>query len=174
MSRFIKPVKVFANNILMKTIIHLRLLYDAWMERRGTQYASGERASSNELSPSTCEEQHGSRLQVLRLQKDYAFRQEDGWITVFATSPELTQSEDDLISRTNFECSPGMPVPDSLKCSTQALHASTLRGKSGRETLDNDGIDTKPEKTVTRSLSQGTTAGPSHTVGQLHWALLQL
>ena len=42
-----------------------------------------------------------------------------------------------------------MPVPGSLKCSTQALHASTLEEKSGREILDNDGIDTKPEKSNT-------------------------
>ena len=42
-----------------------------------------------------------------------------------------------------------------------------------RETLDKDGIDTKPNK-VRRSLSQGTTVGPSHIVEQLKWALLQL
>ena len=83
-----------------------------------------------ELSPSTCEEQHGSRSQALRLNKYEAFktsvrsssprrvdrlpsrkrgpriteRQEGGWSAVFAASSELTQGEDGLISRTNFEC----------------------------------------------------------------------
>ena len=32
--------------VSMKTRIRLRLLYDVWMERRGTQYASGERVNS--------------------------------------------------------------------------------------------------------------------------------
>ena len=38
-----------------------------------------------------------------------------------------------------------MQGPGSLKCFTQALHGSTLREKSGSETLDNDGTDTKRE-----------------------------
>ena len=57
--------------------------------------------------------------------------------TVFAASPEHTQGENDLINRTNFECSPGSPVPGSSKCFIQALRASTLREKGERETLHN-------------------------------------
>ena len=90
------------------------------------------------LTPVPCEEQQGPRSQA-RLQKDDAFRisvgtssprrvdrlpsrkggpritekQEDGWTTVFAASPERTQGKNDLINRTNFECSPGIPVPGS-------------------------------------------------------------
>ena len=124
-----------------------------------------------ESSPSVCEEQHGSQSQALRLQKYDAFRtnvrtssprrvdflpsrkegprisvgQKDGWTAVLAASSEPTRSVNDLISRTNFECSPGMPGLVSLKCSTQALHEPTLREKSSREIIDNDGTDTKQE-----------------------------
>ena len=150
------------------------------------------------LTPVPCEEQQGSRSQA-RLQKDDAFRtnvgtsslrrvdrlpsreggpwiterQKDGWTTVFAASPECTQGKDDLIKRTNFECSPGIPVPGSLKCSTQALRATTLREKGEREPPHNESTGTEPKK-VTRALSQGTTTVPPHTVGQPPWRLLQL
>ena len=123
-------------------------------------------------TPVACEEQRGPLSQV-RLQKDDAFstnvgtfslrrvdrlssweerpwiteRQKDGWTTVLTASPEHTQGENDLINRTNFECSPGSPVPDSLKCFTQALRASTLREKSERETPHNEGTGTEPKKT---------------------------
>ena len=62
---------------------------------------------------------------------------------------QLTQGENDLINRTNFECSPGGPVPGYLKCFTQALRASTLREKGERETPHNEGTGTKPKKTYT-------------------------
>ena len=51
-----------------------------------------------------------------------------------------------MINRTNFECSPGIPIPGSLKCSTQALRATTLREKGERETPHNGGTGTKPKK----------------------------
>ena len=66
-----------------------------------------------------------------------------------------------------------MLVPGPLECSTQALRATTLEEKGERETLGNNGTGTEPKK-VTRSLSQGTTVGPPHTVGQLQLGLLQL
>ena len=122
----------------------------------------------------TCEEQQGPLSQA-RLEKDGAFsanvgtsslrkvdrlssreggpriteRQKDGWITVFAASPERTQGKNDLMNRTNFECSPGSPVPGSLKCSTQALRATTLKEKGERETPHNEGTGTEPKKTNT-------------------------
>ena len=61
-------------------------------------------------------------------------RQKDGGDTVLTVSSEHTQGKDDLINRKNLERSSGSPVPDDLKCSTQALHASTLRKKGERET----------------------------------------
>ena len=153
----------------------------------------------DESSPSACGEQYGSRSQALRLQKYDAFRtnvrtssplrvgllpsrkgepritvgQKDGWTAVLAASSEPTRGENDLISRTNFECSPDMPGPGSLKCSTQALHEPTLREKSGRETLGNNGNDTKREICNT-VIFPGATAGSPHTVGPLQWALLYL
>ena len=92
------------------------------------------------LTPVPCEKQQGPRPQA-RLQKDDAFRtnvgtsslrrvdrlsswergpriterQEDGWTTIFAASPERTQDKNDLINRTNFECPPGIPVPGSAR-----------------------------------------------------------
>ena len=122
----------------------------------------------------TCAEQQGPLSQA-RLQKDDAFstnvgtsspsrvdslpsregrpriteRQKDVWTTVLAASPELTQGENDLINRTNFEYSPGSPIPGSLKCFTQALRAPTLREKGERETPHNEGTGTEPKKTHT-------------------------
>ena len=120
----------------------------------------------------TCEEQQGPLSQA-RIQKDDAFstqvgtsslrrvdrlpsreggpwiteRQKDGWTTVFAASPERTQGKNYLINRTNFKCLPGSPVPGSLKCSTQALPAPTLREKGEKETSHNEGTGTIPKKT---------------------------
>ena len=55
-----------------------------------------------------------------------------------------------MINRTNFECSPGGPIPGDLKCFTQALRVSTLREKGERKTLHNNkGTGTKPKKTYT-------------------------
>ena len=122
----------------------------------------------------TYEEQRGPLSQA-RLQKDDAFstnvgtsslrrvdrlpsregrprvteRQKDGWTTVLAASPELTQRENDVINWTNFECSPGSPVPGSLKCFTQALRAQTLREEGEREMPHNEGTGTEPKKTYT-------------------------
>ena len=142
------------------------------------------------LTPVTCEQQQGPRSQA-RLQTYDAFstnvgtfslrrvdrlpsreggpriaeRQKDGWTTVFAASPERTQGKNDLINRTNFESSPGSPVPGSLKCSTQALRATTLREKGERETPHNEG--TVPnQKKVTRFPSEEATTGPPYTVKQ--------
>ena len=124
----------------------------------------------------TCEEQQGPLSQA-RLQKDDAFstnvgtsslrrvdrlpnrkgepqiteRQKDGWTTVFAASPERTQGKNDLINRTNFECSPGSLVPGSLKFSTRALRGTILREKGERETPHNEGTGTEPKKTYTIS-----------------------
>ena len=121
-----------------------------------------------------CEEQQGPRSQACR-QKYDAFRtnvgtsslrrvdrfpsrkggprtterQEDGWSTVFVASPERTQGKNDLINRTHFECSPRIPVPGSLKCSTQALRMTTFREKDERETPDNEGTGTERKKSNT-------------------------
>ena len=73
-------------------------------------------------------------------------RQKDGWTTVFVASPERTQSKNDLINRTNFDCSLGSPVPGSLTCSTHALRATTLRKKGERETPQNEGTGTESKK----------------------------
>ena len=126
------------------------------------------------LTPVTCEEQQGPLSQA-RLQKDDPFRtnvgtsslrrvdrlpsreggpriterQKDGRTTVSAASPERTQGKNDLINQTNFECSPGIPVPGSLKCSTQALRATTLREKGEREAPHNEGTGTEPKKSNT-------------------------
>ena len=151
-----------------------------------------------ELTPMTCEEQQGPRSQA-RLQKDDAFstnvgtsslrrvdrlpnreggpriaeRQKDGWTTVFGASPERTQGKNDLINRTNFECSPGDPVSGPLKCSTQALRATTLRGRAkGKRPIMK--VPVPNQKKVTRFLSQRATTGPPHTVGQPLWGLLHL
>ena len=125
----------------------------------------------------TCEEQQGPLSQA-RLQKDDAFRtnvgtsslrrvdrlpsleggpriterQEDGWTTIRAAPPERTQGKNDLINRTNFGCSLGNSVPGSLKCSTQALRATTLREKGERETPHNEGTGTEPNKSDAISL----------------------
>ena len=137
-----------------------------WMERRDEM--------KEKLAPVTCEEQLGPLSQT-RLQKYDALsthvltsslrrvnrlpsregkpriteRQKDGWTTVLAAPPELTQGKNDLINRTNFECSPGSPVPGSLKCFTQALRASALREKGERETPHDEGTGTEPKKTYT-------------------------
>ena len=58
-----------------------------------------------------------------------------------------SRCKNDLINRTNFECSPDSPVPVSLKCFTQALRATTLREKGERETPHNEGTSTEPKKT---------------------------
>ena len=76
-------------------------------------------------------------------------RQKAGRATVLAISSEPTQGENGLIDRTNFECSPGSPVPGYSKCFTQALRASTLREKGEREMPHNDGTGTEPKKTYT-------------------------
>ena len=130
--------------------------------------------TSEGLTHAPCEEQQGPRSQA-RLKKDDAFstnvgisslhrvdrlpnreggpriteKQKDGWTTVFAASPERTQGRNDLINRTNFECSPGIPVPGSLKCSPQALPATILREKGERETPHNEGTGTEPKKSNT-------------------------
>ena len=150
------------------------------------------------LTPVTCEEQQGPLSQA-RLQKDDPFRtnvgtsslrrvdrlpsreggpriterQKDGRTIVFAASPERTQGKNDLINRTNFECSPGIPVPGSLKCSTQALRATTLREKGEREAPHNEGTGTEPKKSNTIPFP-GCNSRSSHTVGQPSWGLLQL
>ena len=76
-------------------------------------------------------------------------RQKDGGGTVLAISSEHTQGKDDLINRKNLERSPGNPVTGSLKCSTQALRATTLREKGERETPHNEGTGTEPKKSYT-------------------------
>ena len=150
------------------------------------------------LTPVTCEEQQGPLLQA-RLQKDDAFRtnirtsslrrvdrlptreggpriterQKDGWTTVFAASPERTQGKNDLINRTNFECSPGIPVSGSFKCSTQALRATTLREKGERKTPHNEGTGTEPKKSNTIPFPRSNYRS-SPSVGQPSRGLLQL
>ena len=141
---------------------------------------SGQTERRNEiiekLTPVKCEERQGPLSQA-RLQKDDAFstnvgtsslrrvdrlpsreggpriteRQKDRWTTVFAASPERTQGKKDLINRTNVKCSPGSPVPSSLKCSTQALRAATLREKPERETPHNEGTGTELKQSNTIS-----------------------
>ena len=73
-------------------------------------------------------------------------RQKNGGDAVLAVSSEHTEGKDDLINRKNFESSSGNPVPDDLKCSTQALHASTLREKGEREMPHNEVTGTKAKK----------------------------
>ena len=53
-------------------------------------------------------------------------RQKDRRVAVLALSSKHTQGKDGLINRKNLEHSSGNPVPDDLKCSTQALQGPTL------------------------------------------------
>ena len=124
-----------------------------------------------ESSPSACEKQQGSRSQAFCLQTYELLRpnvrtssqrranllpsrkggpritvgRKDGRTAVFAASSEPTRGKKDLISRTNFERSSGMPGPGSLKCLTQALHAPASGKEYDRETHNNSGTDTKIE-----------------------------
>ena len=76
-------------------------------------------------------------------------RQKDRGGTVLAVLSEHTEDKDDLINQKNLERSSGSPVPDDLKCFTQAMRESTLREKGERETPHNEGTGTKPKKTYT-------------------------
>ena len=76
-------------------------------------------------------------------------RQKDGGAAVLAISSEHTQGKDDMINRKNIEGFSGSPVPDGLKCFTQAMRESTLREKGERETLHNEGTGTKQKQTYT-------------------------
>ena len=140
-----------------------------------TGRAGGRDETKEKPTPVACEEQRGPLSQA-RLQKyDDTFstnvgtsglcrvdrlpswegrprineRQKDGRATVLAISSEHTQGKDDLINRENLERSSGSPVPNDLKCFTQAMCESTLREKGERETPHNEGTGTKPKKTYT-------------------------